>query len=455
MALNIIILAAGKGTRMRSSTAKVLHKGAGQSLIEHVIKSAYALRPDHVLVVHGSESDQIKKQCSNYPVEWVLQTEQGGTGHAVQQALPYINAADDSHVLILYADVPLLQIDTLEALRLQLNSADLALLSMHLEEPQGYGRIVRCSDTSVEGIVEEGDASEIIKQIKEVNSGIMAARLATLRECLRLINNDNAQSEYYLTDCVAAAKQLNKSVIAQSCQADEAQGVNSRAQLAAAELIYQQRRRLSLLDSGVSMTDPATVYIEGQVYIEADVSIGPCVELIGPLTIATGTHISSHSVISNSAIAKNTSIHSFCHIEDAKIGEGCELGPYARIRPQTKLSAGVKIGNFVETKKSEIGKGSKVNHLSYIGDAKIGEQTNVGAGTICCNYDGANKHQTIIGDNVFIGSDTQLVAPVEIEDGATIAAGSTITKKVPTQSLALSRAKQTIISNWQRPKKRT
>ena len=455
MALNIIILAAGKGTRMRSSTAKVLHKVAGQSLIEHVINSAYALRPDHVLVVHGSESDQIKKQCSNYPVEWVLQTEQGGTGHAVQQALPYINAADDSHVLILYADVPLLQIDTLEALRLQLNSADLALLSMHLEEPQGYGRIVRSSDTSVEGIVEEGDASEIIKQIKEVNSGIMAARLATLRECLRLINNDNAQSEYYLTDCVAAAKQLNKTVIAQSCQADEAQGVNSRAQLAAAELIYQQRRRLSLLDSGVSMTDPATVYIEGQVYIEADVSIGPCVELIGPLTIATGTRISSHSVISNSAIAKNTSIHSFCHIEDAKIGEGCELGPYARIRPQTKLSAGVKIGNFVETKKSEIGKGSKVNHLSYIGDAKIGEQTNVGAGTICCNYDGANKHQTIIGDNVFIGSDTQLVAPVEIEDGATVAAGSTITKKVPTQSLALSRAKQTIISNWQRPKKRT
>ena len=353
MALNIIILAAGKGTRMRSSTAKVLHKVAGQSLIEHVINSAYALRPDHVLVVHGSESDQIKKQCSNYPVEWVLQTEQGGTGHAVQQALPYINAADDSHVLILYADVPLLQIDTLEALRLQLNSADLALLSMHLEEPQGYGRIVRSSDTSVEGIVEEGDASEIIKQIKEVNSGIMAARLATLRECLRLINNDNAQSEYYLTDCVAAAKQLNKTVIAQSCQADEAQGVNSRAQLAAAELIYQQRRRLSLLDSGVSMTDPATVYIEGQVYIEADVSIGPCVELIGPLTIATGTRISSHSVISNSAIAKNTSIHSFCHIEDAKIGEGCELGPYARIRPQTKLSAGVKIGNFVETKKSE------------------------------------------------------------------------------------------------------
>jgi|TARA_B110000879_G_scaffold50999_1_gene72222 bifunctional UDP-N-acetylglucosamine pyrophosphorylase/glucosamine-1-phosphate N-acetyltransferase len=455
MALNIIILAAGKGTRMRSSTAKVLHKVAGQSLIEHVINSAYALRPDHVLVVHGSESDQIKKQCSNYPVEWVLQTEQGGTGHAVQQALPYINAADDSHVLILYADVPLLQIDTLEALRLQLNSADLALLSMHLEEPQGYGRIVRSSDTSVEGIVEEGDASEIIKQIKEVNSGIMAARLATLRECLRLINNDNAQSEYYLTDCVAAAKQLNKTVIAQSCQADEAQGVNSRAQLAAAELIYQQRRRLSLLDSGVSMTDPATVYIEGQVYIEADVSIGPCVELIGPLTIATGTRISSHSVISNSAIAKNTSIHSFCHIEDAKIGEGCELGPYARIRPQTKLSAGVKIGNFVETKKSEIGKGSKVNHLSYIGDAKIGEQTNIGAGTICCNYDGANKHQTIIGDNVFIGSDTQLVAPVEIEDGATVAAGSTITKKVPTQSLALSRAKQTIISNWQRPKKRT
>tara|TARA_B110000971_G_scaffold222001_1_gene272488 strand:+ start:23779 stop:25146 length:1368 start_codon:yes stop_codon:yes gene_type:complete len=455
MALNIIILAAGKGTRMRSSTAKVLHKVAGQSLIEHVINSAYALRPDHVLVVHGSESDQIKKQCSNYPVEWVLQTEQGGTGHAVQQALPYINAADDSHVLILYADVPLLQIDTLEALRLQLNSADLALLSMHLEEPQGYGRIVRSSDTSVEGIVEEGDASEIIKQIKEVNSGIMAARLATLRECLCLINNDNAQSEYYLTDCVAAAKQLNKTVIAQSCQADEAQGVNSRAQLAAAELIYQQRRRLSLLDSGVSMTDPATVYIEGQVYIEADVSIGPCVELIGPLTIATGTRISSHSVISNSAIAKNTSIHSFCHIEDAKIGEGCELGPYARIRPQTKLSAGVKIGNFVETKKSEIGKGSKVNHLSYIGDAKIGEQTNIGAGTVCCNYDGANKHQTIIGDNVFIGSDTQLVAPVEIEDGATVAAGSTITKKVPTQSLALSRAKQTIISNWQRPKKRT
>ena len=455
MALNIIILAAGKGTRMRSSTAKVLHKVAGQSLIEHVINSAYALRPDHVLVVHGSESDQIKKQCSNYPVEWVLQTEQGGTGHAVQQALPYINAADDSHVLILYADVPLLQIDTLEALRLQLNSADLALLSMHLEEPQGYGRIVRSSDTSVEGIVEEGDASEIIKQIKEVNSGIMAARLVTLRECLRLINNDNAQSEYYLTDCVAAAKQLNKTVIAQSCQADEAQGVNSRAQLAAAELIYQQRRRLSLLDSGVSMTDPATVYIEGQVYIEADVSIGPCVELIGPLTIATGTRISSHSVISNSAIAKNTSIHSFCHIEDAKIGEGCELGPYARIRPQTKLSAGVKIGNFVETKKSEIGKGSKVNHLSYIGDAKIGEQTNIGAGTVCCNYDGANKHQTIIGDNVFIGSDTQLVAPVEIEDGATVAAGSTITKKVPTQSLALSRAKQTIISNWQRPKKRT
>ena len=453
MALNVIILAAGKGTRMRSATPKVLHTVAGQSLIEHVLQSAYALNPQQVLVVHGSDARALKEQCADYPVEWVLQAEQCGTGDAVQQALPLIKTADNSHVLILYADVPLLSIDTLHSLHQQLAEADLALLTMQFDDPTGYGRIVRDADSSVQAIIEERDADNATKQITEVNTGIMAAHLGTLRDGLASLNNDNAQAEFYLTDCVAAVRQQAKKIIAVSCSAEEAQGVNSRAQLAMVEAYYQARRRQQLLESGVSMSDPATVYLQGEINIAADVSIGPCVELIGPLSIAAGTRIASHAVISKSTIGQNTKIHSFCHIEDASIGDRCELGPYARIRPQTELASDVKIGNFVETKKARIGNGSKVNHLSYVGDAQIGVNTNIGAGTICCNYDGANKHQTIIGDNVFIGSDTQLVAPVEIESGATVAAGSTITKKVPADSLALSRAKQTIIKAWQRPKK--
>ena len=453
MALNVIILAAGKGTRMRSATPKVLHTVAGQSLIEHVLQTAYALNPTQVLVVHGNDAREIKEQCAAYPVEWVLQAEQCGTGHAVKQALAKIKAADNSQVLILYADVPLLSTNTLHSLHEQLAEADLALLTMHVDDPTGYGRIVRDTDLSVQAIIEERDADSATQQIKEVNSGIMAAYLGTLREGLTLLDNDNAQAEFYLTDCVALAKQQAKKITAISCPAEEAQGVNSRAQLAMVEAHYQAHRRQQLLDSGISMSDPATVYLQGEINIEADVSIGPCVELIGPLSIAAGTHIASHAVISKSTIGRNTKIHSFCHIEDATIGDRCELGPYARIRPQTELGSEVKIGNFVETKKARIGDGTKVNHLSYVGDAQIGVNTNIGAGTICCNYDGANKHQTIIGNNVFIGSDTQLVAPVEIENGATIAAGSTITKKVPADSLALSRAKQTIIKTWQRPKK--
>ena len=386
-------------------------------------------------------------------MEWVLQTEKAGTGHAVQLALPHLKVDDGSQVLVLYADVPLLSLKTLDNLSAQLIDADLALLTMQVDDPTGYGRIVRYSNADIQAIVEERDADPATKRIKEVNTGIMAARLATLRDSLALLNNDNAQAEFYLTDCIVAAKQQGKKLVTESCSLEEAQGVNNRAQLAVVETHYQIRRRQQLLDSGVSMADPATVYLQGEIFIEADVTIGPCVQLIGPLFVAAGSDIESHSVIRKSTIGKNTKIHSFCHIEDATICDRCELGPYARIRPQTTLAADVKVGNFVETKNSQIGNGSKVNHLSYVGDAEIGLNSNIGAGTICCNYDGANKHQTIIGDNVFIGSDTQLVAPVKIDNGATIAAGSTITKTVPADSLALSRAKQTTIKDWQRPKK--
>ena len=453
MALNVIILAAGKGTRMHSTIPKVLHTLAGKSLIEHVLQAAYALNPSQVLVVHGHDANALQQQCSDYPVEWVLQTEQAGTGHAVQLALPHLKVDDGSQLLVLYADVPLLSLKTLDNLSAQLIDADLALLTMQVDYPTGYGRIVRDSNADIQAIVEERDADPATKRIKEVNTGIMAARLATLRDSLALLNNDNAQAEFYLTDCIVAAKQQGKKLVTESCSLEEAQGVNNRAQLAAVETHYQIRRRQQLLDSGVSMADPATVYLQGEIFIEADVTIGPCVQLIGPLFVAAGSAIESHSVIRKSTIGKNTKIHSFCHIEDATIGDRCELGPYARIRPQTTLAADVKVGNFVETKNSQIGNGSKVNHLSYVGDAEIGLNSNIGAGTICCNYDGANKHQTIIGDNVFIGSDTQLVAPVKIDNGATIAAGSTITKTVPADSLALSRAKQTTIKDWQRPKK--
>lgn len=451
MGLEVIILAAGQGTRMQSDLPKVLHKIAGKPMLAHVIESTKNLLPEKIHVVIGHAGEEVKNYFKDPVLNWCVQEEQLGTGHAVQQALPYINA--QQNVLILYADVPLLRESTLQTLVQQLSQHDLVLLTAVLDDPTGYGRIVR-EENKIQRIVEQKDANTSILEIREINTGILACSVEVLKKCLAQINSNNSQAEYYLTDCIEIAVSNQQNIVTITCDdANEIMGINNKAQLALVERIYQHRIAAQLMYKGVTLLDPSRIDVRGTLEVGKDVEIDVNTVFIGDNYLGNKVKIGSNVVIINSTINSNTHVHANCHIENATIGSSCELGPFARIRPDTNLAENIKVGNFVEIKKADINAGSKINHLSYIGDTDMGKDVNIGAGTITCNYDGANKHRTVIGDDVFIGSDTQLVAPVTIGDGTTIGAGSTITKDTPKEKLTLSRSKQVTLDNWQRPKK--
>jgi len=452
MPLSVVILAAGKGTRMKSSTPKVLHKLANKPLVEHVYDTAKDLGAEEVVVIYGHGGEQVKETCNHFDAKWVEQEEQLGTGHAVMQAFDSINLKNN--VLVLYGDVPLTRKETLRDL-LEDSEGKLALLSVNLNEPFGYGRILRNNDNQVTGIVEQKDASDEQQQIKEVNTGILACNGETLKQLLNNIDNKNSQGEYYLTDIFELAAKDNIEIkTAQADSSYEVEGVNNRLQLATLERIFQKNIADALMTNGVALADPARIDIRGNVNISNDVYIDINAVIEGDVKIGSGTSIGPNCVIINSIIGENVNIKSNCVLENAVVENYCEVGPFARLRPETHLNKNAKVGNFVEIKKANIGEGSKINHLSYVGDTEMGKNVNVGAGTITCNYDGAYKHKTIIGDNVFVGSDTQLVAPVTISDNVTIGAGATITKNVAENMLAISRSPQKNISGWERPKKK-
>lgn len=452
MKLAIVILAAGQGTRMKSKLPKVLHTIAEKPMLEHVIDTAQSLGSHEVHVVYGHGGEQVKKCLSHLKVHWIEQAEQLGTGHAVQQVIPAIS--DNELVLILYGDVPLIQTNTLNTLIQMVDDNTMALLTAELVNPSGYGRIVRDAQGEVTQIAEEKDATELQRQINEINTGILAVQAQQLRRWLERLDNQNAQGEYYLTDIIAMAvsdKVTIKTTAPHSIS--EIEGINNKKQLAAVERVYQLRQADALMLQGVSLRDPARFDVRGDVTVGQDVTIDVNVILEGHVTIGSGTIIGAHTIIKDSAIGDNVVIKSHCYIEGATIEEKCQIGPFARVRPETHLQQNARIGNFVEIKKSQVGINSKVNHLSYIGDTIMGNDVNVGAGTITCNYDGANKHQTIIGNKAFIGSDTQLVAPVTVGEGATIGAGSTLTHDAPAGQLTLSRSEQKTRKGWKRPVK--
>ena len=448
--INVVILAAGKGKRMHSDLPKVLHRLADKPLLGHVIATARSLKPSNICVVYGHGGDQVRAAFPDADLKWAEQKEQLGTGHALLQALPQIDATLPT--LVLYGDVPLTRAATLQWL-VHLAGPSLALLTANLPEPTGYGRIVRQAG-KVTRIVEQKDASEDEKAIKEINSGIMLAPSGALQRWLPALSNSNAQGEYYLTDIVALAVSEGMEIAtAQPLDASEIDGVNSKAQLASLERIHQRNLAQQLLDAGVTLADPSRIDIRGSLKCGRDVFIDVNTVFEGEVEIGDGTHISANCVIRNTRIGANAIIHPFTLTEDAVIGDESLIGPYARLRPGASLGKDVHIGNFVEVKNAKIADHSKANHHAYLGDATIGSRVNVGAGTIICNYDGANKHHTVIEDDVFIGSDSQLVAPVTVRKGATIAAGTTLTKEAPEGALTLSRAKQTSISGWVRPTK--
>jgi bifunctional UDP-N-acetylglucosamine pyrophosphorylase / glucosamine-1-phosphate N-acetyltransferase len=451
MALSVVILAAGKGTRMKSSLPKVLHKLANKPLVEHVYDAAKNLGAEEIVIIYGHGGDQVKETCKHFDAKWVEQKEQLGTGHAVMQAFNDVNL--NNTLLVLYGDVPLTKVDTLKEL-LKDSDNKVALLSVNLDNPFGYGRILRNEANEVAGIVEQKDANEEQQQIQEVNTGILAAKGETLKTLLNNIDNKNSQGEYYLTDIFElAAKDNIKIKTSQPAASYEVEGVNNRLQLATLERIFQRNIADELMTEGVALADPARIDVRGEVEISNDVFIDVNVILEGKVKIGSGTQIGANCVITDSVIGENVTVKSNCVIEKAVIDNDAEVGPYARLRPDTHLHKGSKVGNFCEIKKAEIGEGSKVNHLSYIGDTEMGSNVNIGAGTITCNYDGAYKHKTIIKDDVFVGSDTQLVAPVTIGKNVTIGAGATITKDIEDDLLAISRSPQKSIQGWERPKK--
>jgi bifunctional UDP-N-acetylglucosamine pyrophosphorylase / glucosamine-1-phosphate N-acetyltransferase len=450
--LNVVILAAGKGTRMYSAKPKVLHALAGRSLVQHALDTAKTLKASSIQVVIGHEAEQIKRALAGQALNFVLQEQQLGTAHAVHQALPFLEP--NAIALVLYGDVPLMQASTLQALLAKVDANSMAVLTCVVANPTGLGRILRNAHGQIQAIVEEKDADAEQKRIAEINTGIMAMPVARLHEWLPRIKTNNAQGEYYLTDIVALAIEAGCQVHTSGCEDElEATGVNNRVQLAELERHFQQRETKKLLLSGVTLRDPARVDLRGDIQVERDVEIDINVVLEGKVSIASGVRIGPNCVIKNCQIGNDTEIAANSVLEDAVIGKACNIGPFARIRPGTELADEAKVGNFVEIKKSKIGKHSKVNHLSYVGDSQLGDDVNVGAGTITCNYDGVNKFKTIIEDNVFIGSNTALVAPVTVGKGATIAAGSVITKDVPQHQLALARSRQTHLDGWKRPQK--
>ena len=447
-----IILAAGQGTRMNSQTAKVLHKVGNKSLLQHVIDASRPL-VNSINVIIGHHSESVKKTTSNDDINWVNQKEQLGTGHAVQQAIPHIN--DNSICLILYGDVPLIKTETLQILTDKAESSGFSLLSVMMENPFGYGRIIRDSNNSILSIVEQKDASKDELQVREINTGIMAIRGSILKKYLKELEPNNSQGELYLTDIVEKAVKDNVNIASFICESvAEVMGINDKNQLSQAERAYQQNKASDLMSKGLTIMDPKRFDCRGELSFKDDCVIDVNVVFEGDNDLGKNVLISPNCIIKASKIGDNTHILANSIIENAVIGSNTSIGPFARIRPETKIGNHSKIGNFVEVKKSSIENNSKVSHLSYIGDSKIGNDVNVGAGVITCNYDGINKFQTEIKDGAFIGSNSQLVAPVVIGKNATIGAGSTITQNTPDGQLTLSRNKQSTISKWKRPLKK-
>lgn len=451
MDLAIIILAAGKGTRMRSALPKVAHPLAGKPMLAHVIDSARALQPRRICVVYGHGGDKVRQAVTGDDLTWVEQTEQLGTGHAVAQAMPGLT---EDVVLVLYGDVPLIQTSTLDAFVARVRDDRLALMTLDMDDPGAYGRIVRSADGAVQAIVEYKDATPAQRDIREINTGILACPRQFLADVLPQLSSNNAQGEYYLTDVIAMAVAGGLIVeTAQPAQGWEVDGVNDRVQLARLERIWQQAQAEALMRAGVTVMDPARLDIRGTVQCGEDVVLDINTVLVGSVAIGAGVTIGPNCVISNTRIGAGTQVQANSVLENAEIGENCQVGPFARLRPGTRLENGAKAGNFVELKNAHLSDGAKVNHLSYVGDAKVGARANIGAGTITCNYDGANKSETHIGADAFIGSNTSLIAPVTVGDRATVGAGSVITRDVAKGELAVARGKQRNISNWQRPKK--
>ena len=438
---------------MHSALPKVLHPLAGKSLLGHVLDTARALSPQQICVVYGHGGDSVPKAVADETLVCVQQEPQLGTGHALMQALPHLG--QEGATLVLYGDVPLTSVGTLKKLISTAVHQTFALLTVELPHPTGYGRIVRNDTGAIIHIVEEKDATEPQRKIREVNTGIMVIPNRYLHSWLHKLENNNAQKEYYLTDVVAIAVRDGITVEAVQPEHDwEITGVNSKAQLADLERIYQGEYARKLLEQGVTLPDPTRIDIRGQLSCGRDVTIDIGCIFEGDVQLGDRVRVGAYTILKNTRVAAGSEIAPFSLIDTAEIGKDCRIGPYARIRPGTRLDDEVHIGNFVEVKNSAIAVGSKANHLSYIGDAVIGKSVNIGAGTITCNYDGANKHQTIIEDNVFVGSDTQLVAPVKVTQGSTIGAGSTITRDTPPETLTLLRAKQTSIQGWKRPEKK-
>jgi bifunctional UDP-N-acetylglucosamine pyrophosphorylase/glucosamine-1-phosphate N-acetyltransferase len=451
--LNVVILAAGAGKRMQSSLPKVLHNLAGRPLLAHVINIARLLSPQKICIVIGHGGEVVKQSTAADDLTWIMQEQQLGTGHALMQAQSHLDK--DGFTLVLYGDVPLVSIDTLRELIQQSEGKYFSLLTALVKDPFGYGRIIRDPETSeIIAIVEQKDANADQQAINEINTGVMLIPNIQLHSWLPNIGNNNAQHEYYLTDIIGMAVKENIHIRSTHPRNFwEVMGVNNKHQLAELERIYQKEQAYNLLESGVGITDPARIDIRGELSCGSDVEIDINCIFEGNVKLGNDVKVGAHCTLRNVTVESGTIIHPYSLIEGAEIGENCKIGPYARIRPGTKLASKVHIGNFVEVKNSQIALGSKANHLSYIGDSVVGKHVNVGAGTITCNYDGAYKHQTIIEDDVFIGSNTQLIAPVKISKGSTIGAGSTITKDTPEDSLTLSRTKQVSYTEWKRPTK--
>lgn len=452
MSLDIVILAAGQGTRMRSALPKVLHPVAGKAMLGHVIDTARQLKPQGIHVVIGHGAELVRERLAADDLNFVLQSEQLGTGHAVAQALPALSA---ERVLILYGDVPLIEVDTLQRLLQQVSEQQLGLLTVNLNDPTGYGRIVRDEAGVVKAIVEHKDATAEQRLIREGNTGILAVPGKRLGDWLGRLSNSNAQGEYYLTDVIAMAV-ADGLVVATEQAIDEMEvlGANDRIQLAQLERHYQYRAARRLMVQGVTLIDPARFDLRGEVTVGRDVTIDVNVILEGQVVIEDGVQIGPNCVIKDSVLRKGAVVKANSHLEGAQMGEGADCGPFARLRPGAVLGAKAHVGNFVELKNAKLGEGAKAGHLSYLGDAEIGARTNIGAGTITCNYDGANKFKTVLGEDVFIGSNSALVAPVTLGDRATTGAGSVVTSDVPANTLAVGRAKQRNIEGWKRPTKK-
>ena len=451
MNLTVLILAAGKGTRMRSDLPKVLQPLAHKPLLGYVIDASTSFKPKQLVVVYGYGGDLVKETFSSQNIQWVEQKEQLGTGHAVQQAIPLIH--DEGSTLILYGDVPLIDEHTIKRL-IDKGQKNLAVLTFIKEDPKGYGRIVR-EHNQIQKIVEEKDCDESQKKIKEINTGIMCVPNHLLKNWLGRLNNQNSQKEYYLTDIVGLSIEDHIEVLSESADNEVSiTGINSKSELAAMERSYQLMTAQKLMEQGVTIMDPNRLDIRGEVVAGQDVTIDVGCIFEGKVVLGNHVKVAAYSHIKDSFIGDHTSIEPYSHIVDSSVGTHCRIGPFARLRPGTKLQNHVHIGNFVEIKNSEVNDDTNINHLSYVGDSLVGKSVNIGAGTITCNYDGANKHPTTIEDDVFIGSNTALVAPVKIGKGATIAAGSTITKDAPPGDLTVSRGKQISISGWKKPTKK-